>query len=368
MSLTPNPTIGLLTWDYGRPKGGMGRASLHMVEALRQGGMNVCVLAPSAVDTSDDPLFSYTQSIGGHILFSLLLPLFLRRSIKKNHIGQLLVSAGPGGVLLLRRPPVPAVAIVHHSYVQQCQSVPDQRWKRLFVPFERRTLSFCQSIICFSDDTKHALVDGYMIDSEKITVIPHAIDLPAASSAPREAGLCVCVARLEERKGVSVILDAWTAIAKKFPLARLVIVGDGVQRTTIDRMIAELPRVERRSNLSKAELDALLLRASIAFCPAYLEGFGLACAEAMAAGCAVIASDVDGLRRLIVQGESGLLVPAGDSTAFAQATIGMLSDSNICQRFGSNARERIRRLCDPVRADAALCAAVRQRLPVGRFA
>ncbi len=375
--------IGLLTWDYGKPKGGMGRSLQHIVEVLRSVHVGappsvlagppsseawrpalesngsapvktVSILAPCPGESGDDPLLRFTARFGGQILFSLLLPFVLERRLRG--LDRLLLPVGPGGVLLLSKPSVESVAIVYHSYAQQSALVPGQRWKKMFCPFERRTLSFCSKIICVCDDTKQALMRAYEIDPSNIIVVPHAV-APSAVQAMRDPLLCVCVARLEARKGVDVLLRAWPQIHHMVPDARLVIVGDGVQREKIDRMIGKLTGVERRSSLPQKELDLLLAQASVAFCPAYLEGFGLACAEAMLAGCCVIASNTDGLRSLI-DDECGILVPPGDHAAFADAAIRALRNADLRTSISHAAVKRIKILCDPATADAAFIAAL----------
>lgn len=130
-------------------------------------------------------------------------------------------------------------------------------------------------------------------------------------------------------------------------------------------MITGLKNVERRASVSQRELGDLLSRAQIAFCPAYLEGFGLACAEAMAAGCVTIASDADGLRQLVHDG-TGVLVPAGDTAALASATDAILSDRSRMQQLSADGAAFIRDACDPVSADRALCEAVRSGYAVSR--
>jgi glycosyltransferase involved in cell wall biosynthesis len=365
MSSTGETVIGLLSWDYGRPKGGMGRSLQCIVRALHHGGLRITVLAPCTGEQGTDPLLPLTGRIGGQMLFSLLLPFVLNRRIRKEGVTGLILPVGPGGVLLLRRPPVRSTAIVYHSYAQQAALVPGQRWKKIFRRFERRTLAECSHILCFCADTRDALIAAYGIDPQKITVLPHAIDRPRPSSVQRELGLCICVARLEQRKGVTVLLQAWSSIAAAVPHARLVIVGDGVQRKTVDRMIASSPRVERCASVTQNELQDLLARAEVAFCPAYLEGFGLACAEAMAAGCIVIASDADGLRQL-VQDNRGVLVPAGDGAALASATISLFADASNMKEIRSKGAAFIRTVCDPARADRALCDAVRSAYAVDR--
>ncbi len=357
--------VGLISWDFALRKGGMGRSLAWIASALREGGIVVRVGSPVVGDT-ERALLPVTRCIGGHLLFSLLLPPVLRRWIARNGVNRLLLPVGPGGVLLWGRPPMPFDAVVYHTYLQQWRAVPGQRWKRVFVPLERRMLRRAERIFCFCEDTARVLRENMGIAGEKVRVLPHAVAWKGEGceggqeSKKREKGqkgLCVCIARLEERKGVRVLLKAWKIVVQHVPDARLVIVGRGKQARCIDRLIATVgPSVRRVPHLPQTELQALVLQAAIALCPAYLEGFGLAAAEAMAAGTAVIASDVDGLRSLIVHEHTGLLVPAGDAPSLSAAIVRLLFDDALRDRLAHASFEEARIRFDASRSARALVA------------
>jgi glycosyltransferase involved in cell wall biosynthesis len=78
-------------------------------------------------------------------------------------------------------------------------------------------------------------------------------------------------------------------------------------------------------------------------CPSHREGFGVVCAEAMAYGRPVVASAVGGLLDLVVDGETGLLVPPGDVSALRAALERLLADRELRHRLGAAARERVRK-------------------------
>ncbi len=84
-------------------------------------------------------------------------------------------------------------------------------------------------------------------------------------------------------------------------------------------------------------------RAAVVACPSYREGFGVACAEAMAYGRPVVASAVGGLLDLVVDGETGLLVEPGDVAGLRAALERLLGDPELRKRLGDAGRERIRR-------------------------
>lgn len=345
-------TIGLVTWDYSNPKGGMGRSLQWIADELR-----ACLSGRQVVGCRL-LVFTPTKKVwGGQIFFSFLLLFTLHRWMRNHAIHRLLLPVGPGGVFLLRKTRVKIASIVYHTYKQQSQLVPGQWWKKLFVPLERRTLRMSSDILCFAEDTMRVLVQEYGIAPEKIHLLPHAINLAAWEfHGEKDSRLCVCVARLEKRKGVDALMKAWPLVIEKIPDAKLAIVGQGVQSKNIDAAIKNIgSSVVRHSSLSQKEIQSLVQRASIALCPAYLEGFGLAAAEAMAAQCCMIASDTDGLRNLIDE-RTGILVKAGDGAALADAMIHALSHENIRITLGKNAHAWISEHCNPQTASAHIAA------------
>ncbi len=326
--------IGLVAWDYFSPKGGMGRSLKWIVKTLELSGFSCQVSAPSR------------KIQGGQILFSFLLPFTLDKWIRQNSIGRLVLPVGPGGVFLLRKTSIPVVSIVYHTYLQQSQLVPGQWWKKIFIPFERRTLKMSQKILCFAADTKRVLIHDHNILEDRIELLPHAIDIDAWNySGEKDNRLCVCVARLEKRKGVDVLMHAWPLVIQKIPDATLIIVGRGVMAKKIDSM--KISSVTRHDSMDQKELQSLVGRAAIALCPAYLEGFGLAAAEAMAAGTPVIASDTDGLRNLVDE-HAGVLVPAGDAEKLAEAIVELLKDDQSRKNKGVYAKAIFKKKCDPI--------------------
>jgi len=316
---------GIVTWDADPPKGGLGRAMKEIAGALPES----VTLSPRS-----SRLLRLTKSFGGHLLFSLFLPFTLQRWIDRKGITTLLLPVGPGGIYLLKKPRrCRVVAISYHTYVQQSRLVPGQGWKRVFLPLERRTLKGAQSILCYSQDTKRVLLKDYGLSEERVKLLPQLLDvdfwLPKKEDAhvrKKERGLCVCVSRLEKRKGVEVLLTAWKDVERMVPEARLVIVGKGILGHRVNRKIQKLKTVRRVSELSPSDLRALVQKAEIIICPSYLEGFGRVATEAWLSGTAVVASDVDGLRSTLRNSEAGTLVPSGDPTSLGKAIVSSLCD------------------------------------------
>jgi glycosyltransferase involved in cell wall biosynthesis len=314
--------IGIVTWDFLSPKGGLGRAMQMIASGMKEAGHDVRVLTPKA---GDDAYASWTKKVGLHPIFSLCVFLGISSWISRTKREIIVVPCGPGGVWLFRKlHTCKVVAIVHHTSWQQSRLVPGQWWKRVFVPFEKRTLRCADKVCCYSEDTQKILLQHYKCQAD---VIPHFVDTEAdVAVVQKETGLCVCIARLEKRKGVQVLVDAWKTVAKQYPAARLEIVGDGHLALAIDTVCLGCSSVVRTASLPRKELLALISRAEILICPSYLEGFGLAVAEAMALSTPVIASNADGLTSLLSHEETGILVHPGDSGALADAIILLLED------------------------------------------
>src|SRR5207237_7413649 len=90
------------------------------------------------------------------------------------------------------------------------------------------------------------------------------------------------------------------------------------------------------------ELQGLYARAAVVACPSRREGFGVACLEAMAHGRAVVATDVGGLRDLVVDGETGIVVPPRDPAALREALATLLADRELRHELGAAGRDRAR--------------------------
>lgn len=341
--------VGIVSWDYGeRARGGLGRAMAEMTNVLRGSGMSV-VLPPR----------SYWLLVTRYS-YIFFVYCFLQWWINSHRIRTVIVPTGPGGLYLFRKPKrCRLIVVCYHTYRQQARMVPGQWWKRLFIPFERRTLALADRVLCYCADTQRVLREECGLPEDRVRLLPQLFDVDAWHSPlpAKEPGLCIFVGRLDRRKGIGVLLRAWRNFQERQYAGmlecrpRLVIVGDGLYRREVRSLVAHCASAQWVPSLSRKELTELVQRAAIVLCPSYLEGFGLACAEAMAAGACVIASDCDGLRSLITHGETGWLVRPGDPEALANGLAALLRDAALRWRLAVAAQDDVRRRF--VRADAA---------------
>src|SRR5205823_2892935 len=113
--------------------------------------------------------------------------------------------------------------------------------------------------------------------------------------------------------------------------------GEGPERPALERLANDLGVTGRLFLLGRVpDVAAWLRRAAVLVHPARWEGFGLAVLEAMLAGLPVVASSVSSLPELVLDGQTGLLVPPGDPTALAQAVAGAVERPEL----GEAGRER----------------------------
>lgn len=177
---------------------------------------------------------------------------------------------------------------------------------------------------------------------------PGPVHLPAASSsglsplAPAPPAIVGAVGRLEPQKGFTYLLDAFERIAPHFAAARLVVVGDGSLRATLESRIASSPVLRERVTLAgQVAMASSWMRYFTLFClPSLAEALPLTLIEAMASGCPIVATQVGGVPEALGGGTAGILVPPGDPQALASGLEQLLQDAALRERLGRSARQR----------------------------
>ena len=147
-----------------------------------------------------------------------------------------------------------------------------------------------------------------------------------------------CVGRLAPEKNLSTLLDAFDAIARTQPRARLVLVGDGPMRRELE---ARRPDAVFAGQRLGEELATYYASADVFLFPSITETFGNVTTEAMASGLAVVAFDYAAARRVIVDGENGALVPYDDGAAFVATAARIAADLAHCRVLGGRARTSV---------------------------
>lgn len=181
---------------------------------------------------------------------------------------------------------------------------------------------------------------------ERIEVIANGVFNSAPLTAARREGgdfTVLCAARLEPEKGVDVFIRAVAAARRSEPRIRGLLAGDGPERGRLERLASgsgvELLGVREDIAELMAAADAVALTSEA-------EALPMSVLEAMAAARPVVVTDIGGTAEAVVEGETGLLVPAGDAEAAARALVELASDRQRARRMGEAGRARQRELFD----------------------
>jgi mannosyltransferase len=156
-----------------------------------------------------------------------------------------------------------------------------------------------------------------------------------------------CFGRVRAQKGTDLFVEAMCALLPRYPDYTAVIVGaiddggfaDALQERVRAAGLAE--RVRFLGELPMAELPRWYQRISVYAFTSRNEGFGLTLIEAMAAGVALVAARAGAAETVIVEGETGVLVPAGDAAALAAALEPLMRDPERARQMGQKARARV---------------------------
>jgi glycosyltransferase involved in cell wall biosynthesis len=325
----------VLTTSYPRFAGdAAGRFVADGVERLRERGVVVEAVSPASFRHFG---VAYGAGVAGNLRrrpwLALVLPLFLAAFVRAARR-----AARDADVVHAHWLPAGAVALATRRPVVLTVHGTDVELARRARPLARAVVRRMNVVLAVSN----ALADELRgLGCSDVRVVPNGVELPDSVGEEAEPPEILFAGRLSREKGILELVEAAHG-------HKLVVAGDGPLRARVPETLGWLP---------PAELASLYARAAVVACPSHREGFGVVCAEAMAHGRAVVASDVGGLRDLVADGETGLSVPPADANALRNALEGLLANRDLRRRLGTNARERVRELCSwPRVIDATLAA------------
>jgi glycosyltransferase involved in cell wall biosynthesis len=150
------------------------------------------------------------------------------------------------------------------------------------------------------------------------------------------------IAGMYRRKGIAELIEAFARVAPDFLEAHLYLVGDGPDRVTFEAQ-AQTTSVAHRIHFERFQLDPqrYLLSTDIFVLASHRDPSPLVIPEAREAGCAIIASNVDGIPEALNNGQAGLLVPPKDSHALAEALFQLLSDPKNLGEWKNKAHQNL---------------------------
>lgn len=191
-----------------------------------------------------------------------------------------------------------------------------------------------QHIVAVSDAIRHYIPDTVGIPLDRLQTIHNGIAGRAASQRmPKPAGQgmrFISVGRLDAIKNHQMMLKAFASVLRQHPNATLQLVGDGPCRKDLEGQAQQLKLGEAIEFAGfRSDIPDQLARADAFLLSSHYEGVSIAVLEAMRAGLPVIATDVGGLPETVEHGQSGLLTPDDDATAFAQSMLRLAGDEAL---------------------------------------
>lgn len=215
---------------------------------------------------------------------------------------------------------------------------------------DRATSRWCEKIVAVSQGTADFVIDREGIPREKVVMIPNGVDLerfrPGARASARthmgvasDAFVVACVGRLHPQKGHSYLFEAIAAARPLIPGLICLIAGEGPLRGALEAEVQHqgLETVCRFLGVQDP-IQPLYDAADVTALPSLYEGMPNVVLEAMAMGCPVIATAVEGSVDLVEPGVTGLLVPPADAPALGRALLELASDAERRRAMGDAAR------------------------------
>ena len=343
--------------------GGVQSHVLQLAEVMRARGHDVSVLAPSSPHVT---LPDYVVSGGKAV------PIPYNGSVARLRFGPAThrmvkrwIAGGDFDVLHLHEPNAPSLSllalmiadgpIVATFHTSTTKSLALGVFQGILRPWNEKIVGR----IAVSDLARRWQIEALGSDAVQI---PNGVDVASFATAPplpgypRAGKTVLFLGRFDEpRKGMAVLLGALPALVARFPDIEILIVGRGDEddlRDDAGELAGHLRFLGQVDDAQKASA----LRSADVYCAPNTggESFGIVLVEAMAAGTAVVASNLDAFRRVLADGTAGCLVAVEDSGALADALIAVLADDAVRARYIAAATEEVHRYDWSVVADDIL--------------
>lgn len=339
---------------------GAERHLLILLPALKARGVDVSLLLLESPAHPVDDMAAALEKAGvpvrripiyGHVDWRVIGRLRdALREIQPDIVHTHLIHADLFGTLAAKRARVRTIITSRHNDDNFRRLLPVRTLHRLWWRMTSAGIGISQALTRFCIEVEGA-------PARKMTTIyygltPQVADRKAARAAllrelnlPATTVLVGMVCRLIEQKGVSYALRAFASVAGQFPAAHVVIAGDGTLRRALEAEAKALGIGGRVHFLGwRDDATDILAALDVLLMPSLWEGFGLVMLEAMAQTVPIIGSRVSAIPEVIVDGETGLLVPPRDADALAGALAALLRDEGGRRHMGLMGQDRVEAL------------------------
>lgn len=321
-----------MSFDDEPPQGGQGVMLRGMRRVLETHGVETAVISGRGKHAVDFPNVTGRPPLDFSLWANRNLDAITQGNPDIVHVG-----GGPGGVLFVRRLPVPVVYTAHHTYRQAF--VPSDP-RRVLAPLEGVGYRRAARVLAISDSTADAVL-AMNVPASRVAVVPPGIDLPELNAAVREQGRMLYVGRLEREKGPLAAVRLMRRVLARRPGWSGVVIGTGRLDRQVREAASDFKQIEVLGRVDDGTVATELARASVVLMPSRFEGLGLVALEAQARGTPVVGYDVTGLRDAVRDG--GTLVEEDDEEAFFRAALRVLEDDAYAAELGVRGRDFVAR-------------------------
>ena len=363
--------ICMVTWEFPpRIVGGIARHCYGLSKALAKKGHEVHLVtldfpgAPFYEEVDGVKVYRVKVELGhpNFIVWTLLFNHFMEkriaminRDVKLDLIHAHDWLTAPASISSKHYLGAPLISTVHSTEVGRAQGLrtPDSY---LIDGFEWWLTYESKRVVVASNSMRYEIEEHFHVPSEKIDVIPNAIDIErfqrhvdrvqvrSKYGVGMDEKLILFIGRLVPQKGVEHMIKAVPDVVREHPEARFMIIGEGWSRGYLESLVASMScgdKVRFVGFLPDQDLVDLTLSADVLVVPSSYEPFGIVALEGMAAGVPVVASNVGGLSEIIEHDKTGVLVYPRNPRSIAWGINRVLSDPAYSSRLIQNAKRKI---------------------------
>jgi glycogen(starch) synthase len=212
-----------------------------------------------------------------------------------------------------------------------------------------QTLRAADWVNCVSSETLAQVRQRVPQTSPRSSVVFNALHVPSLlpRALPLEPPRLLCLGRLQRQKGFDLALSALAEIIDRFPSARLIIAGDGPERGSLERQVADLHltgAVDFVGWVSPDEVPALIDSAMMVIIPSRYEGLPLIGLEAALMARPIVASRISGLSEIVLHEKTGFLVEPEGTAGLVEAIVFLLTHPRQAAQMGQAGRCRTQEL------------------------
>ncbi len=341
--------------------GGSGVVATELAKALAGRGHNVHVMSyarPTRLDTLDANISYHEVAINSYPLFefppydlalaSHMVDLIRFEKLDLLHVHYAIPHATSGylakQILGDEAAHVPVITTLHGTDITIVGNDPSYK------PVVDFSINQSDGVTAVSEYLRNETYANFDIRND-IKVVPNFVDLVRFHRqekshfkqmiCPNDEKIITHISNFRKVKRVNDVVQVFANVLKSGIKAKLLMVGDGPERTNAEQHCRELGVCQDVRFVGKQEkIEEILSIADLFLMPSGSETFGLAALEAMSCSVPVISSNIGGIPELNIQGETGFLCEVGDTDTMGKHAVDILSDPEMQKRMAFNARKR----------------------------